>query len=134
MSGIVQNQKYRNRQKIKDAFISLFIGIFAVIWMVPMALVTGTVAMLALAFGSAPLGTMADAVRIAALFGTAGLAIGLSLAALGWWWPGPEAPPKLPTMAAYFVSGTVAGLVAWKRALWGEGAPVWEPTPRALNG
>ena len=35
MSGIVQNKKYRNRQKIKDAFISLFIGVFAVVWMVP---------------------------------------------------------------------------------------------------
>jgi multiple sugar transport system permease protein len=35
MSGIVQNQKYRNRQKRKDAFISLLIGIFAFLWMVP---------------------------------------------------------------------------------------------------
>ena len=35
MSGIVQNQKYRNRQKRKDAFISLFIGTFAFLWMVP---------------------------------------------------------------------------------------------------
>ena len=35
MSGIVQNQKYRNRQKRKDAVISLFIGIFAFVWMVP---------------------------------------------------------------------------------------------------
>ena len=35
MSGIVQNQKYRNRQKRKDAVISLFIGIFAFVWMIP---------------------------------------------------------------------------------------------------
>ena len=35
MSGIVQNTKYRNRQKRKDAVISLFIGIFAFVWMVP---------------------------------------------------------------------------------------------------
>ena len=35
MSGIVQNQKYRNRQKRKDALISLFVGIFAFLWMVP---------------------------------------------------------------------------------------------------
>ena len=35
MSHIVQNKKYRNRQKIKDNFISLFIGIFAILWMVP---------------------------------------------------------------------------------------------------
>ena len=35
MSHIVQNQKYRNRQKIKDAFITAFIAIFAVVWMIP---------------------------------------------------------------------------------------------------
>ena len=35
MSGIVQDKKYRNRQKRKDAVITLFIGIFAIIWMVP---------------------------------------------------------------------------------------------------
>jgi multiple sugar transport system permease protein len=35
MSGIVQDTKYRNRQKIKDRFISAFIGIFAFVWMVP---------------------------------------------------------------------------------------------------
>ena len=35
MSHIVQSKKYRNRQKIKDNFISIFIGIFAIIWMVP---------------------------------------------------------------------------------------------------
>ena len=35
MSGIVQDTKYRNRQKIKDRFITLFIGIFAFVWMVP---------------------------------------------------------------------------------------------------
>ncbi|MGA1159058.1 MAG: carbohydrate ABC transporter permease [Candidatus Nanopelagicaceae bacterium] len=35
MSHIVQNKKYRNRQKIKDNFISIFIGIFAILWMVP---------------------------------------------------------------------------------------------------
>ena len=35
MSGIVQDTKYRNRQKIKDRFITLFIGLFAFVWMVP---------------------------------------------------------------------------------------------------
>ena len=35
MSGIVQDTKYRNRQKVKDRFITLFIGIFAFVWMVP---------------------------------------------------------------------------------------------------
>jgi multiple sugar transport system permease protein len=36
MSGIVQDKKYRNKQKRKDAFISLFIGIFAFVWVVPL--------------------------------------------------------------------------------------------------
>jgi multiple sugar transport system permease protein len=35
VSGIVKDKKYRNRQKIKDAFITAFIGIFAIVWMVP---------------------------------------------------------------------------------------------------
>ena len=36
MSGIVQDKKYRDRQKRKDFFITLFIGFFAIIWMVPL--------------------------------------------------------------------------------------------------
>ena len=36
MSGIVQDKKYRDRQKRKDLIITIFIGIFAVIWMVPL--------------------------------------------------------------------------------------------------
>lgn len=35
MSTIVREAKYRNRQRRKDAFISLFIGFFAFVWMVP---------------------------------------------------------------------------------------------------
>ena len=41
---------------------------------------------------------------------------------------------RFASMGVYFVSGIVAGLVAWKRALLREGAPVWEPTPRVLTG
>ncbi|MFM1937907.1 MAG: hypothetical protein RLZZ320_765 [Actinomycetota bacterium] len=36
MSGIVQDKKYRDRQKRKDFFITVFIAIFAFIWMVPL--------------------------------------------------------------------------------------------------
>lgn len=34
-SGIVQDAAYKNKQKRKDFFISLFIGIFAVVWIFP---------------------------------------------------------------------------------------------------
>ncbi len=33
--SVVQNKKYRDRQKRKDALISFFIGVFAFIWLVP---------------------------------------------------------------------------------------------------
>ncbi len=110
-------------------------------WLVPVALVVGAVALTALAF--MPLGatyvafgvgTLGDLTIVLARVAFAGLLGGLTLAALGWWWPPDARPPKLAAMAAYFVSGTVAGLIAWKRALMREGAPVWEPTPRALSG
>jgi multiple sugar transport system permease protein len=32
---IVVDKKYRNRQKIKDRYISLFIGVFAILWIFP---------------------------------------------------------------------------------------------------
>ena len=84
-------------------------------WLVPMALVTGAIAVVVL--------SRAGLVAVVA---------GLVLAAVGWWWPQNGRAPKLASLAAYFVSGSVAGLVAWKRALMREGASVWEPTPRAL--
>lgn len=62
-----------------------------------------------------------------------GMGVGLGLAALGWWWPMDGKAPKLAAVGAYFVSGTWAGVVAWKRALADQRAPVWEPTPRALT-
>lgn len=34
-TGVVQNAEYRNSQKRKDAFISIFIGIFAFVWIFP---------------------------------------------------------------------------------------------------
>ena len=35
MTTIVQDKKYRDKQKIKDGFISAFIGFFALVWMLP---------------------------------------------------------------------------------------------------
>jgi multiple sugar transport system permease protein len=34
-TGVVQSEEYRNNQKRKDGFISLFIGIFALVWIFP---------------------------------------------------------------------------------------------------
>lgn len=53
-----------------------------------------------------------------------------ALAAIGWRFS--EQAPKPAAMAAYLVSGTWAGIVAWKRALADQRAPTWEPTPRAV--
>ena len=36
MSTIVVNKEYRDRQKRKDAAISIFIGIFALAWVFPL--------------------------------------------------------------------------------------------------
>ena len=36
MSGIVVNKEYRDKQKRKDSLISLFIGIFALLWIFPL--------------------------------------------------------------------------------------------------
>lgn len=82
-------------------------------WFVPYALVLG-------------------AVMIASLGFAAPVALGLALAALGWWWPPKRRVPQLAARAGYLVSGTIAGLIAWKRALLRDGAAVWEPTPRAV--
>ena len=34
---ITADKKYRNKQKIKDRFISIFIGFFALVWLFPIA-------------------------------------------------------------------------------------------------
>lgn len=97
-------------------------------WLVPFALLLGGGAFTALAISMLSAGGMERAVGA---LGIAGGGLALAAAAGGWWWRGPRAP-RLFSMAAYFVSGVIAGLVAWKRALADERAPVWEPTPRAL--
>ena len=102
-------------------------------WMVPWALALGAVSVVAIAVtvwseaSGSPLATL-SAIAVA------GLVAGLSLAAAGWWWPEEKSkPPRLLSMAAFFVSGTVAGIVAWVHAMRDRRAPVWEPTPRAVS-
>ncbi len=92
-------------------------------WLVPWALLVCAVAIIPLA-GTAWWATG----------GVVALGCGLILAALGWWWPQSDRVPRLLSVAAYFVSGTVAGILAWVNALRGHRAPVWDPTPRAQSG
>jgi cellulose synthase/poly-beta-1,6-N-acetylglucosamine synthase-like glycosyltransferase len=56
----------------------------------------------------------------------------LLLAAAGWWWPEGRRAPRIVSVPAYVVSGIVAALDAWVRALRGEVNAVWEPTRRAV--
>lgn len=97
-------------------------------WLVPWALLVGAAATLAAGFVALRMPAPWPALGVAVL---GGAVAALGLATLGWT---AASPPRLAAMAAYFVSGTWAGLVAWKRALLDERAPVWEPTPRALSG
>ena len=53
-----------------------------------------------------------------------------ALALGGWLWPEDRRAPRLLSLPAYVVSGIVAALDSWRRALRGELNPVWEPTRR----
>jgi cellulose synthase/poly-beta-1,6-N-acetylglucosamine synthase-like glycosyltransferase len=92
-------------------------------WLVPWALASCAIAVVALSSSSAW-----------AASGAIALATGLGLAALGWWWPRRDRVPRLLSVAAYFVSGTLAGLAAWVQAARGQRASLWDPTPRAHSG
>lgn len=99
-------------------------------WLVPWALVLGgVVTMLAGAMFlqmSKPWPLLGGAVLLGAV------AV-LSLSYVGWTNPSAGLFGRGAASAAYFVSSTWAGVVAWKKALLDERAPVWEPTPRALS-
>lgn len=88
-------------------------------WLVPWALTTAFVALAAAASGS----VLADEFLFAVL-------LVLAAAWLGWTWPEHRRRPKVLGLPAYVVSGVVAGLHAWTKALRGELNPIWEPTRR----
>jgi cellulose synthase/poly-beta-1,6-N-acetylglucosamine synthase-like glycosyltransferase len=92
-------------------------------WLVPWALAACAIAIIPLA-----------ASAWWAASGVVALVLGLGLAALGWWWPHENRVPRLLSVAAYFVSGIIAGITAWINAMRGHKAPVWDPTPRAQSG
>jgi len=63
-----------------------------------------------------------------ALGGVAALAT-----ALGWAWPEGKPLPRAIALPAYAVSGNMAALHAWVRALGGRGTAIWEPTRRGVD-
>jgi glycosyltransferase involved in cell wall biosynthesis len=67
--------------------------------------------------------------------GAALAAVGVAVgsAALGWLWPEDKRLPRAVSVPAYALSGLLAGLHAWIRALRGKGTAVWEPTRRGVE-
>ena len=55
------------------------------------------------------------------------------LTVIGWIWPEGRPLPRLIALPSYAVSGNVAALHAWVRALGGQGTALWEPTRRGLT-
>jgi hypothetical protein len=68
------------------------------------------------------------AVTTLALGGVAAL-----MTAIGWVWPEGRPLPRLIALPAYAVSGNIAALQAWIRALGGQGTALWEPTRRGTT-
>lgn len=58
-------------------------------------------------------------------------ALPLLLAGAGWFWPEGRRAPRIVSVPVYVVSGIIAALDAWLRALRGELNSVWEPTRRS---
>ena len=63
-----------------------------------------------------------------ALGGTVGL-----VTVIGWVWPEERPLPVLIALPAYTVSGNIAALHAWIRALGRQGTALWEPTRRGAT-
>jgi len=62
-----------------------------------------------------------------------GGAAALVTAIIGWLWPEGRRPPRLIALPAYAVSGNIAALHAWIRALGKQGTALWEPTRRGIT-
>jgi hypothetical protein len=88
-------------------------------WLVPWALLLGTVALATLAVGHW---------WAAAALGTGAVAAVLTI--VGWLWPEARRLPRLLALPAYAVSGNIAAIEAWVAALAGAGTALWEPTRR----
>lgn len=91
-------------------------------WLVPWALL--------LLLGS--LAVIAPTARSAEAALAAAAAVGI-VAGLGWLWPESKPMPRLVALPTYVVTGNVAVLHAWLRAVRGTSAPIWEPTRRKVS-
>lgn len=88
-------------------------------WLVPWAALLGGLSLAVLALGEA----------WARWVLAGGLAFVL-LAIIAWYSPERRPLPKLVAVPGYLFFGLTAGIVAWIRALRGDGEPIWEPTRR----
>jgi len=91
-------------------------------WLAPWTLLLATLALAALA----PSHWWAAATL--ALGGAAAL-----VTVIGWVWPEERPLPRLIALPAYAVSGNVAVLQAWIRALGKQRTTLWEPTRRGMS-
>ncbi|MDH3208715.1 MAG: glycosyltransferase [Gemmatimonadota bacterium] len=88
-------------------------------WLVPVALVVGTAAVVGLATADA------RAIPFAAL----GVLVAL-FAVAGWLWPNEETTPKIFSVPAYLVIANLAALNAWANLFRGVQSAAWSPTRR----
>jgi len=103
-------------------------GLFA--WMLASHKLVRWLAPWGLALAAAGWLLMAVALDSALLLGI--FVLPLLLAIGGWLWPEDRQAPRIVAVPAYLVSGIVAAMDAWLRALRGERNPVWEPTRRQV--
>lgn len=56
--------------------------------------------------------------------------LGVALGVVGMRWPEGRKVPHVFAVPGFILASNVAGLLAWRKALAGEGSPTWEPTRR----
>lgn len=88
-------------------------------WLVPVALVLGTGALVGLAFSDVRAVPFLVAVGIVVL-----------LAAGGWMWPEQSTAPKILSFPAYLVVANLAALNGWVNLVRGKSSAAWSPTRR----
>ena len=91
-------------------------------WLVPLTFLSTALVLVALAPGHW------WAAATLALCGAAAL-----VTAIGWVWPEGRRLPRSIAWPTYAVTGNIAAIQAWIRALRGQGTAVWEPTRRGTT-